>query len=276
MKKKHQGIIFCHLEKCAGTFIGRMLELSKKRTVRHYMWVGHTVHCPTIKQLGLNQDMIIVGNIRNPYSFYVSLWAFSGIHKKGHYELIASKYPQHLHLYSDPLNIPNFREWLKLMLTGLLDEEFATNMKKYNIGLLTSRFFELYNNNDFSYLDVCCSPTTHEFESISKHVLGGAQIHEFELSSKHVDKDYMVNHFVRVEHLKDDLRKIDVPYVDKASNQSKHHKYSLYYGPEEAELVYRLDNYIFKKFGYYQEQGSTPTLGTERLAADTSSEVVAN
>lgn len=215
----HQDIIFCHLEKCAGTFIGRMLKLLQKRTGRKYMWVGHDINDSTRKIMG---NMMVLGNIRNPYSYYVSLWAFSGIHKKGHYDIIASKFPEHLYLYSDPYNIPNFRKWLKLMVTGLLQEDFAKHMVKYNIGLLTSRFFELYNDCDFSLLN-------------------------------NVDVNPMVHYFIRLENLKEDLNKINLPYVHHISNRSQHHHYSLYYGEEERDLVYKLDNYIFKKFGYQKE-----------------------
>jgi hypothetical protein len=63
----------------------------------------------------------------------------------------------------------------------------------------------------------------------------------------------MVEHFIRLEHLKQDLAKINLPYESQVRNKSKHYHYSQYYGNEEMELVYKLDNYIFKKFGYEKE-----------------------
>jgi hypothetical protein len=221
-----QEIIFCHLEKCAGVYIGKILEQTEKKTGRKYMWLGHELSVDTqnnIKNISRNKNMIIVGNIRNPYTFYVSLWAFSCTYKKAHYSLIASKYPQYLYLYKDPYNIQNFRKWLKLMLTGeFKNEDFAKYMIEHNVGLLTSRFFELYNQNDFSLL------------------------HNTEINP-------MVEHFIRLEHLKQDLAKINLPYESQVRNKSKHYHYSQYYGNEEMELVYKLDNYIFKKFGYEKE-----------------------
>lgn len=221
-----QGIIFCHLEKCAGVYIGRILQLAEKQNGRKYMWVGHTLTddmTKNIKNIAITKNMIIMGNIRNPYTFYVSLWAFSCIHKKGHYNLIRNKYPQYLYLYSDPYNVQNFRKWLKLMLTGAFkDEDFAKYMTNHNIGLITSRFFELYNQSDFSLLE-------------------------------NIEANPIVNHFLRLEHLKHDLAKVDLPYETQVRNKSKHHHYSAYYGKEEMDLVYELDNYIFKKFGYEKE-----------------------
>lgn len=276
--KNKKDIVFCHLEKCAGTYIAKMLELWKKKTGKNYYWLGHNVDGRAIKQM---QNVLICGNIRNPYSYYVSLWAFSGIHKKGHYQLFASKYPQYLYLYKDSNNIQHFRKWLKLMLspasasisidtisnssvncstnsptnsscnssspTTLLPldktfsrqnqpqksilqidgnafekEDFAKHMVKHKIGLHTSRFFELYNQSDFNLLnDIAANP--------------------------------MVQQFIRVENLKEDLAKIGVPYENKVRNRSKHRPIAAYYGKEEIELVYKLDNYIFKKFGYSKE-----------------------
>lgn len=249
-------IVFCHLEKCAGTYIAKMLELWKKKTGKNYHWLGHNVDGCAIKQM---QNVLICGNIRNPYSYYVSLWAFSGIHKKGHYQLFASKYPQYLYLYKDSNNIQHFRKWLRLMLSPAISidigsdnssvnnsanssnnstdnsvratrtdgnsfekEDFAKHMVKHKIGLHTSRFFELYNLSDFNLLnDIAANP--------------------------------MVQQFIRVENLKDDLAKIGVPYENKVRNRSKHRPIAAYYGKEEIELVYKLDNYIFKKFGYSKD-----------------------
>lgn len=216
---KKKPIMFCHLEKCAGTFIGQTLKTREEKEKKHFMWVGHDID-DSIRTIMPN--MFVVGNIRNPFSFYVSLWAFSGIHKKGHYDLFKTKYPQYLYLYSDSYNIANFRKWLRLMLLtekDFLNEGFARYMKQHNVGLLTSRFFELYNNADFTYLS-------------------------------NVTANPLVNHFIRVEHLKEDLKKIDLPYTNRITNKSKHHHFSAYYGEEEKALVYKLDNYIFKKFNY--------------------------
>lgn len=60
---------------------------------------------------------IIIGNIRNPYAYYVSLWAMGCREESYLYKYIKQHYSDKIYLYEDVNNIENFQTWLREILT---------------------------------------------------------------------------------------------------------------------------------------------------------------
>lgn len=75
--------LYLHLPKCAGTFVAKFLE--KEKFGDRYDVTKLTQHTPIHKvpDKFLNKDQIMVGSIRNPWDYYVSLYTFKKNKKHG-------------------------------------------------------------------------------------------------------------------------------------------------------------------------------------------------
>lgn len=195
--------IFIHLQKCGGTYISYLMKKyanGKEKGSKH----------DTINKA--NKELI--GCIRNPLEWYVSLWAY-GCGKNGHfYNFIAKNHPDKLYLYNDSMNINNFEIWLRFILS-------IGEWNNRNIGLLTFRFFNLYNNSDWSFI-------------------------------KNPHANVKISRFIRNESIEQDFKRIFGRNVKKRTDiwKSSHLDYQLYYDDALIKLVRSKDEYIFKKFGY--------------------------
>ena len=125
-----------------------------------------------------NSNRFFVGSIRNPWEWYVSAWSFGCVKKGGLHRRLTTKkvYFNNIgfktkpllspyifiqqfwkplnrwrQLYSDPQNINNFREWLKLLLgnTRIHDTGEGYGLSSINkfAGLMTYRYLTLYSND---------------------------------------------------------------------------------------------------------------------------------
>ena len=214
--------VFIHLQKCAGEHISAFM---KKKLGGERIGATHSTILPSEK------NKIIVGNIRNPLTYYVSAWAYSCPELKGGLgKTFVRHYPDKKHLFDDGHSVENFQTWLKLMLTdanfGKGNSIDTAAMRRYDIGILTYRFFLLYNALDFSLL-------------------------------KEPDKNVLVDHFIRVESLEEDFDRIFGTNINEErhykSGKSKHLPCNEYYNESLMDLVYRKDRYIFDKFNYRTE-----------------------
>ena len=91
-------------------------------------------------------DRPVLMGIRQPYSWYVSLFAFGcnngGLSMYRQLDLTDAERGKIRDLYQDPFNIDNFREWM------YVSNEFRSRggnqfMNRYEIGLLTTRFLNM-------------------------------------------------------------------------------------------------------------------------------------
>ena len=231
-QQKPHIIVFVHLQKCTGTYLDKLFHSIYRKRIKTL------THKPLSTVQKHANKALVVGNIRNPYDVYVSLWAF-GCKKKGQLygTFKNSKFlSQHLAVYSDPSSPQNFRTWLKIILdsetlTKLLPQpklgfHDSKIMKQFNIGLLTYRFFALYNESNFNLLH-----------------------------PENINKNPVVDIFIRTEHMQEDLAKlnIQIPRTTTQStkiNASKHKSSDFYLDEETKNLIYEKDKYIFTKFGY--------------------------
>lgn len=226
--QKPNTVIFVHLQKCAGTYLDNLFRSVYKNRVKVL------THIPLSSQQKRINKAFVIGNIRHPYDVYVSLWAF-GCKKRGSlYNTFKNRLPpQYLSLYSDPNSSQNFRTWLKILLgnntlTKLLPKpklgfHNSQLMQKFNIGLLTYRFFALYNESNFNLL-----------------------------RPQYIPHNPVVDLFIRSEHMQEDLAKLKItlPQQSTKTNSSNHKPYDFYLDEETKDLIYEKDKYIFTKFGY--------------------------
>ena len=206
---------FIHLPKCGGSYISTLMYENNKNG--KYIMKGHN----SVEKK--DPTLTYVGNIRHPYDIYKSLWNYGCERQGGVYNYVKKNYPHYAYLYSSKRNIKNFRLWLGLILTNTICYN-GEDMKKYNIGLVTYRFFKLYNFKDYSLLDK-------------------------------VDIDPLIDVFIKLENIKEDLKKIELSYTEIRVNASKYlqsDSADIYYDQELKNLVYSKDRYIFDKF-YYQK-----------------------
>ena len=234
----------------------------------------------------IDQTKHIVGSVRNPWDWYVSLWAYgckqlgaiygrttkrfdsdyyiTGLKREMSLKrmplnaaaitLIHDMYkPTRLwrYLYSDPDNPELFKKWIRIVLSkkGCHDigEGYAFCPISKHSGLLTYRYMKLYSDSIASFYD-----RTSELETYSAMC---------DFDKKH----NMLKSIIRTENLEDDLidairsggyqldseqtRHINSAKLNKA-NTSLHHGRSYYYDEETIELVRSREKLIIEKHGY--------------------------
>lgn len=223
-----------HIEKCGGSFINNLL-------VKYLSGNSNGGHCKYKKNhldYKIHADVkkpFIIGLIRNPYDFYLSLWSFSCQKKGDFYNHHIRSRPQAISLYDDPYNYNNFRIWVReiLELNENIKKRDLSKQSEYGIGLLTIEFIWSYLENDYQ-------------KALSNVTYNG-------------DCDY----FLKIENWKEDViplfQKIGINIGDrlrekilklKPINTSNHDDISKYYDQETKDLIRKREWYIFEKFNY--------------------------
>lgn len=231
----------------------------------------------------LNSGRSFVGSIRNPFDWYVSLWAYgckvkerSGPYRKTmtyrpfdlkgygldknalfgakaymHYLLWAPFAKRDLWkaAYADSAHPDNFRAWIDLMFRSdeifLYNAIFAQTPLKKFIGLYTFRYLWLCCRNREELLSQKCPKTIEE-------------LREWEKENCYVDR------FIKMENMSDDLihffddfgyelthQQRDRLEENKRHNASKRgREIGQYYSSEDRALIHERENIIFDKFGY--------------------------
>lgn len=208
-------------------------------------------------QLGDLTTKLKVGNIRNPWDWYVSLWAFGSMKKGGLYEQLTNKRlinklknpklffrpsAQWIAVFEDAQNPELFRRWLKMILqTNRKDiHEFRRVNDKLSIGLLSTRYLHLYNN---------------DFQKHGKALQHLEEIVQF-------DKDHnMLDVILYNETLDADIiallsqLQVDKHFIQQLNsttrtNVSKRNAYKDYYDEETIQLVNNMDKFIIEKHNY--------------------------
>lgn len=235
------------------------------------------------------KDKFIIGSIRNPWDWYVSLWAY-GVSGKGairarttkrvdfNYYYVGlpksmgknwlninqlaraisndiTKPTQEWRLsYKSPDDPNNFRRWLKLVLDSKrkydLGEGYAFSPLSKIAGLMTYRYFRLFTLGDLIYKD----------DSLISH--HGLQ--EFDR------KWNILRAIIRNEHLEEDfIRVLDMAgyrlspeqvqevYDEKKTNVSSRNATAYYYDRETIELVSEKEAYLINKYGYASPDAET-------------------
>jgi hypothetical protein len=219
----------------------------------------------------------IVGSIRNPWDWYVSLWAFGCDGKGGVYHHLALPKNRRGKLYrkfgSEPLSDTYkrlmglkdikkwrrvyrdssdpqlFREWLHMMFDSRSKIHIGENYEKSSVsnlaGLLTYRYLKIFSK----HLSSLYSTKFTNLEDIK----------QFDLQNNVLD-DIIYN-----ENLEQDLRRvlanvgITIPKEkeeqlfsskSKTNSSSRKRNLSFYYNNETIELIKEKEKFIIEKYNY--------------------------
>jgi hypothetical protein len=223
----------------------------------------------------------LLGSVRSPWSYYVSLWAF-GCHKAGgiferttglarhdtppalkgtfghksvpltNRDRKARKRAAHwLTTYTDADDRDAFREWIRLLnhpkYRADVGEGYGKSALSAHAGLLTYRWFVLF----------CLGMVPGEPHE---------GLDDLDAIRRYADENLLCQGMVRMEHLADDLEKalLEAGYdltddqralihgeTDaKGENRSRHRPTAWYYDDDTRDLVARRDRFIIERYGY--------------------------
>lgn len=268
-------LIFVELHKTGGSHIGRCL-----RTILD----GHQQGKHNIVPANLHHRFIL-GSIRNPWDWYVSLWGFGCDGNGSVYHRTTRRFDVNYYWrqinkemganwlspgqygrqfladvnkpvslwrasYKDSADPEGFRAWLKMILNPArrfdIGEGFGFSPLAQRNGLLTYRYFKLFTN------------------------LGGKLYQNSTLSNGITLSDLWTTHnitnfIIRNESLEEDLiealRYANVPLTDdnialieqgkvKKTNTSTRKETGFYYDQETIQLVQDRESFIIEQYGY--------------------------
>lgn len=219
--------------------------------------------------IGDFESKLKVGNIRNPWDWYVSLWAF-GCQKKGFlYNRLTQQTPLFskrgikrklrylkgqeyvwrnskiwINLYSDANNIENFNTWLKLILSNdkfEIGEEYKRKKYASFAGLLTHRYIHLYTDRK----ELSTVSTLSELQSYdAKHNFMNVM-----LSSEKIEKD-LIDLARKINYSTGTLSKILNQHQKRTNASDRERDYRKYYFNESVELVAKYEQLIIDKYNY--------------------------
>ncbi|RDK84802.1 sulfotransferase family 2 domain-containing protein [Marinirhabdus gelatinilytica] len=256
--------IYLELHKTGCSHTRKILHLLEGETAERYG--QHNSYFNTdkgkLEEIGFRSKKKL-GNIRNPWDWYVSLWAFGCMKKGGLYHKLTQQKSYSLknriknprlfaqnkalweELYSDPYKVENFRKWLLLLLDnkGTQVTEGFTNYPLASFaGFLTFRFLRLYTyNSDESLRSITSTEDVSTFygeHSFMDVIIKNEAINETILSLSDV---LGANETTIAEVLKETTAK---------SNSSIRNSYTGYYDTKTKDLVSKRESFIIDRFGY--------------------------
>jgi hypothetical protein len=223
----------------------------------------------------------IMGSIRNPWSYYVSLWAYGSRRAGGIYERTTASprwdQPKHLRqtlhpktvplaergwrgrrrverwtaAYGDPDDRDAFRRWIRLLNDpkhlGDVGEGYGTSAVSRHAGLLTYRYLVLFTMG----------------------VVPGephADLSDLDAVRAYAERFVLCQDMIRMEHLADELETaleaagyqltdeqratIHGKAEGRSENRTKHRPAAWYYDAATRDLVAERDRFIIERHGY--------------------------
>ena len=254
-------LVFLELQKTGSTHIKQLL----KQTIGGKNDGKHNQASTELRESGKE----FVGSIRDPWSWYLSLFTYGCQEKGGVF--IRTTNPKHWNkltpeeratpgfehydveftrkLYLDPDNAENFKHWLKLVTTTgphrkLIEDGFYASPLSTIAGLMTFRYFLLFCDE-------------------------GVDVPASAVKSMKALKDYeakhrFVKHIIRNEQLSEDLIKVCeacgedftedqlalIREKPKTNQSARKAPRSHYYDDIAVDLVAKREKFIIDKFGY--------------------------
>jgi hypothetical protein len=199
----------------------------------------------------------IIGSVRNPWAWYVSLWAY-GANGRGdlfqrttkltkkkllHLDFFSAKKWQKV--YSDPDNPKLFKEWLRMIMQSdnhwLLDDTYHKTKLCPSHGFMTYRFLYLYSSLSKEDL-INQSPVIESFDRI-------LAVQTF-IKNERLEEDFITS----LEKAKQPLEKQKIQIIlaakNNKTNTSKRRPIQEYYDAQTIQLIADKEKYIIEKFGY--------------------------
>ena len=221
------------------------------------------------------KDKLIVGSIRNPWDWYVSLWAYgctgagnirnnlTGRHIKSHiFQLRSSPFKAlfgiqcellkpvsvWLETYSDSEDVYSFRKWLKMIYSPArkhdIGEDYGLSSVSCFAGLLTYRYLRLYSR-DISYL--YSNKRFGNFNELREYELEN-NVLDFTIHTESLEEGFIQILRRAGYELSDEM--LRYIYSRKKINVSDHEVTALYYDKETTDLVSEKERLIVEKYGY--------------------------
>jgi hypothetical protein len=191
----------------------------------------------------------VVGSVRDPWDWYVSLWAFGCGRQGALYELLAggdsARHAAWRRVYADSGDPALFRQWLAMISeTRFLGERYGASSIRAFAGFYTYRYCRLFARDDGALF--------------SGAIADAAALADFDR------RQNVVGHFIRNEHLAEDLIQvlglcgyrldaqqlelIGAPARTNASARDRDH--ARYYDDRSVRLVLERERFIVDKHGY--------------------------
>lgn len=250
-------LVYLALQKTGCTHVLKMLSttpgLNGEVIGKH-----NTINQISKEKLGDISKKIKAGNVRNPWDWYVSLWAYGSMDNGALYKRLASGnifkkilQPRTLlgssrewkKVYSSNSDPALFRQWLKMLLDANIadvGEGYGNAAVSKEMGLYSYRYLKLY---------------TYNFGSNIKQMQTINDAIAFDKEKNFIDN------FIRNENLENDLKELllkvgisedvinEVMNTPK-TNSSVRRRYSEYYDDESKELVNKKEKLIIEKHNY--------------------------
>jgi len=262
-------IVFLELQKTGCSHIVKLLEefIPGKQIGKHHLLRPQDAHKK------------IIGSVRNPWDWYISLWAYGcnqqgGLYKRSVnraklnaylkpfgtnnytiqnlplyvYDTMTKPKDKWKSLYEDSNNFKNFRNWLKLVLTSNRKRDFGGGFAFHPVskfaGLLTYRYCRLFTKSFFENATrnkISTLEGLKNFDRKQNRVLGIIKNESLELD--------FINLLEQLGYNLQDSEKQKILGKSK-TNTSEHQSRSYYYDEETIELIVSKEQFIIEKFNY--------------------------
>jgi hypothetical protein len=230
-----------------------------------------------------DKDKLVLGSIRNPWDWYVSLWAYGcgmqgGLYKRslakpkltyylrpfGNISRSINSFSMYLkdrrskpvetwvRLYSDNQNVNHFREWLQLIFDSERNRDFGEGFGFHPVseyaGLLTYRYASFFMKgfrNPKSFSSLNSLDNLIAFDKSENRLF--SIIRKENLEADFIKAAGLLGVELGVNE------KLNILNLKK-TNASKHHKTSHYYNEESYRLVEQRECFIIDKYDYSRPQ----------------------
>jgi len=251
-------LIYLQMQKTGCTYIANLLKDNiGGNIIGKHNWL-----------IDYNVDKIIIGSIRNPWHWYVSLWAYGCMKKGGLYNRLTNRrtpfkknikrFEFHYALndlvkpikqwkgcYIDPESGENFRTWLKQIYNPNRKWDLGEGYAKYkfsdSVGFMTHRYCQLHHRN-------------YRSNSTKRSLTSVEDLFEYDKENN------LLDYVIKMENMEIDLTRIlkKLGYINALKtnllpenlNKSEHHEVAYYYDTKTINLVRERERFIIEKFGY--------------------------
>jgi hypothetical protein len=262
----NEKLIFIQLEKTGCTHIKRLLQ--------HFL--GGTQHDKhsRIPEGFATDGRIIVGSVRNPWDWYVSMWSYGCLRQGSLYADLTAPLKIRGHgyrtepalalrrlcnelakvrrrwqdCYADALDPRLFRRWLRMLHDPAnsydLMDDYAKSPMSHHAGFFTYRYARLFARS----LDCLFMPEMKDSARL-RSVLEQDIQPDFIIRNENLEQDLIT----LLEQCRVALSTEQVAFIHstyKTNPSQRERKTGYYYDPETIELVHSRDRLLIEKYGY--------------------------